>query len=187
TPHLVTILGDAGVGKTRLVRELWQWLAEQDPEPRRRTGRCLAYGHAVFWALGEILKEEFGIRDSDPPELAAERLGEHAALGLALGRAGSPEASPVDVRERLYDAAVAFFDRLASERPAVVLVEDLHWAESPLLDLVERVLRDVRGPLVVVATSRPELHDERPAWGAGRRNASTIWLEPLAASDAVRL
>jgi class 3 adenylate cyclase len=187
TPHLVTIFGDAGVGKTRLARELWEWLAEQEPEPRRRTGRCLAYGHAAYWALGEIVKEELGIRDSDPPELVAERLGEHAALGLALGRAGSPEASPVDVRERLHDAAVSFFERLASDQPAVVLVEDLHWAESPLLELVERVLRDARGPLVVIATSRPELLVARPAWGGGWRNASTVWLEPLGPTDSARL
>jgi class 3 adenylate cyclase/tetratricopeptide (TPR) repeat protein len=187
TPHLVTIYGEAGVGKTRLVRELWQWLAEQQPEPRRRTGRCLAYGHAAYWALGEILKEDLGIRESDSEERVAELLGAHAALGLALGRGASPETSPVDVRERLHDAAVSFFDRLASDRPAVVLIEDLHWAEDPLLDLVERVLRDARGPQLFIATTRPELGDGRPAWGAGRRNVATVWLEPLADADAGRL
>ena len=187
TPHLVTIFGDAGVGKTRLVRELWLWLAEQEPEPWRRTGRCLAYGHATYWALGEIVKEDLDIRDSDSDADVARRLGEHGALGLALGRAGSRDASPVNVREELHHAAVAFFERLASDRPAVVLVEDLHWADDALLDLIERVMRDARGPLLVVSTSRPELLDARPSWGAGRRNATTVWLEPLAESEAERL
>jgi len=187
TPHLVTVFGDAGVGKTRLVRELWQWLAEQEPEPGRRTGRCLAYGHATYWALGEIVKEELDIRETDSDAHVAERLGEHRSLGLALGRSASPETSPVNVREDLHTAAVAFFERLAADRPAVVLVEDLHWADDALLDLVERVLRDARGPLLLVATSRPELLDARPSWGAGRRNATTVWLEPLAEPEAERL
>ena len=187
TPHLVTIFGDAGVGKTRLVRELWLWLAEQEPEPWRRTGRCLAYGHATYWALGEIVKEDLDIRDSDSDADVARRLGEHGALGLALGRAGTRDASPVNVREELHHAAVAFFERLASDRPAVVLVEDLHWGDDALLDLIERVMRDARGPLLVVATSRPELLDARPSWGAGRRNATTVWLEPLAEAEAERL
>ncbi|MGN6798006.1 MAG: AAA family ATPase, partial [Gaiellaceae bacterium] len=154
TPHLVTIFGDAGVGKTRLVRELWAWLAEQDPEPRRRTGRCLAYGHVTYWALGEIVKEELGIRDSDSDDQIALRLGEHRGLGLALGHGAATEVSPVNAREDLQNAAVTFFDSLASDRPAVVLFEDLHWADDALLDLVERILRDARGPLLLVATSR---------------------------------
>lgn len=187
TPHLVTIFGDAGVGKTRLVRELWLWLAEQEPEPRRRTGRCLAYGHATYWAIGEIVKEDLDIRDSDSDEDVARRLGEHGALGLALGRADTRDASPMNVRDDLQNAAVSFFERLASGRPAVVLIEDLHWADNALLDLIERVMRDARGPLLLVATSRPELLDARPSWGAGRRNATTVWLEPLAEAEAARL
>jgi class 3 adenylate cyclase/tetratricopeptide (TPR) repeat protein len=187
TPHLATILGDAGVGKTRLVRELWQWLADQDPCPRLRTGRCLPYGHAAYWAMGEVLKEEFDIRESDPQESVARRLGDRAVLGLALGREASPESHPAAVREELYDAFVAFFEHLARDTPAIVLVEDLHWAEEPLLDLLERVVRDVRGPLTVIATSRPELLDARPGWSSGSRNASSIWLEPLAERDARRM
>jgi class 3 adenylate cyclase/tetratricopeptide (TPR) repeat protein len=187
TPHLVTILGDAGVGKTRLVRELWQWLAEQETAPRLRTGRCLPYGHAAYWAMGEVLKEEFDIRESDPQETVAQRLGDRPVLGLALGREASPESHPAAVREQLYSAFVSFFEELARDRPAIVLVEDLHWAEEPLLDLLERVVREVRGPLTVIATSRPELVATRPGWSAGSRNASSIWLEPLAARDATRM
>src|SRR5439155_26982624 len=140
-----------------------------------------------YWALGEIIKEELEIRESDSDAHVAERLGDHAILGLALGRSAAPEASPVDAREELHHAAVAFFERLAVDRTAIVLVEDLHWAEDALLDLIERVLRDAQAPLLLVATSRPELLDARASWGAGRRNATTVWLEPLAESDAMRL
>jgi len=73
---MVTLMADAGVGKTRLVRELWERLGAESPEPLRRTGRCLAYGHGItYWPLGEILKEHLGILESDSPETVHERLG----------------------------------------------------------------------------------------------------------------
>jgi hypothetical protein len=78
-PVLVTVLGDAGVGKTRLMRELWEQLAAEEPEPLRRTGRCLAYGEGTFWPLAEVLKERLGILESDPPEIVRRRLGERRA------------------------------------------------------------------------------------------------------------
>jgi class 3 adenylate cyclase/tetratricopeptide (TPR) repeat protein len=183
-PHLVTIVGDAGVGKTRLVRELWEWLSAQAPQPHMRTGRCLAYGHATYWPLGEILKEHLGVLESDPPETALRHLRGREILGLALGLDVAADLHPLAARDRLHDAWVTFLGELTSDRPAVVLVEDLHWAEEPLLELFERALRDVRGPLLVIGTSRPELFDGRSNWGAARRNASSIWLEPLAARDA---
>ncbi len=186
-PHLVTLMGDAGVGKTRLVRELWGWLAEQSPQPLQRTGRCLPYGSATYWALGEVLKEHLGILESDTPEAAVRRLGPHEILGLALGLDVAGDLHPLAARDRLHEAWVEFFSELVAEQPAVVLVEDLHWAEEPLLDLLERVLRDVRGPLLLLGTTRPELLDRRPAWGGGRRNASLVWLEPLSEDDAARM
>lgn len=85
-PHLVTIVGEPGVGKTRLVRELWEMLAAEDPAPLRRTGRCLAYGDGItYWPLGEVLKEHLGILDSDAPEEVRGRLADREILGLALG------------------------------------------------------------------------------------------------------
>jgi predicted ATPase len=85
-PVLVTVLGDAGVGKTRLMRELWQRLAGEEPEPLRRTGRCLAYGDGItFWPLAEALKEHLGILDSDSPDEVRRRLGDRELLGLTLG------------------------------------------------------------------------------------------------------
>ena len=187
-PHLVTIMGDAGVGKTRLVRELWDWLAAQSSEPVRRTGRCLSYGQGItYWALGEVLKEHLGILESDSPETVRRRLESREILGLALGLDTGGDLHPLAARDRLHEAWVGFLEELAADAPAVVLIEDLHWAEDELADLLERVLREVRGPLFLIGTARPELLDRRPAWGGGRRNASLLWLEPLTESDAGRM
>ncbi len=184
-PHLVTIMGDAGIGKTRLLRELWGWLDGLDPQPLRRTGRALPYGSMSYWALGEILREHYGLLDTDRAEVVRERVGGRDGLGLALGL--TADLHPLAAQERLHADWVDFLTELAQTRPAVVLVEDLHWADEPLLDLLERVLRDVRGPVLLLATARPELLERRPSWGGGRRNASLLWLEPLAASDTERL
>src|SRR5436190_14570448 len=127
-PHFVTIMADAGVGKTRLVRELWERLGAEAPEPLRRTGRCLPYGEGItYWPLGEILKEHLGILESDPPETVRERLGEREFLGLALGLDLERELHPLAARDHLQDAWVEFLETLAAERPVVILVEDLHW------------------------------------------------------------
>ncbi len=187
-PHLVTIVGEPGVGKTRLVRELWQLLAEEEPVPLRRTGRCLAYGDGItYWALGEVLKEHFGILESDAPEEVLSHLGEREILGLALGLDVAGDLHPLDAREQLHAAVVGFLEALAAGRPTVVLVEDLHWAEDDLLDLLDRIVREAQGALVILATSRPELLDRRPAWGGGRRNTTAIWLNPLPETQTARL
>ncbi|MFL5962650.1 MAG: adenylate/guanylate cyclase domain-containing protein [Gaiellaceae bacterium] len=186
-PRLVTVLGDAGVGKTRLVRELWQMLPEEQPEPLRRTGRCLSYGTgAAYWALGEVLKEHLGLLESDPPELALERLGAREILGLTLGLDVARDLHPLAARDRFQDAWAEFLTEVVGERPAVVLVEDIHWAEAQLLDLLEYVLGNVRGPLLVIATARPELLQRRPGWGA-RAGGELLELEPLSPQDSVRM
>ena len=187
-PHLVSIVGEPGVGKTRLVRELWEALAREELSPLLRTGRCLPYGDGItYWALGEVLREHFRLLGSDTPANVLARLGEREILGLALGLDVAPDVHPLEARERLHAGAVAFVEELAAERPLVLLIEDLHWAEEDLLDLLDRIVRDARGPIVVLATSRPELLDRRPLWGGGRRNTAAIWLEPLPAGDTSRL
>jgi len=187
-PHLVTIMGDAGVGKSRLVRELWDRLGSEPGEPLRRTGHCLSYGHAItYWALGEILKEHLGILESDPPESVWNKLRPREILGLALGLEVQRELHPLAAREKLHEAWLEFLQDLVAERPVVVLIEDIHWAEDPLLDLLERTGREVQGPLLIVGTARPELLDGRPTWGGGRRNASLLWLQPLSEDEAGRL
>jgi class 3 adenylate cyclase len=186
-PQLVTIFGDAGVGKTRLVRELWQRLPEQKPEPLRRTGRCLSYGTGTaYWALGEVLKEHLALLESDPPELALERLGTQQILGLTLGLDVARDLHPLVARDRFQDAWAEFLTDVVAEQPAVVLLEDIHWAEVQLLELLEYVLGTAEGPLLLIATARPELLERRPGWGT-RAGGELLGLEPLSTDDCVRM
>jgi len=184
----VSILGDAGVGKSRLTREIWGWLSTQSPEPIRRTGRTLSYGQgATYWPMGEVLKEHFGISESDAPEAVAARLADRPDLGLTLGFAPGEDVHPLVARERLHDAWVEFFGDLVRDRPAVMLIEDLHWAEDDLCDLVDTLVAQVSGPLLVLATARPEVLDRRPSWGGAWRRTSALRLEALPAADTGRL
>ncbi|MFL5798327.1 MAG: ATP-binding protein [Actinomycetota bacterium] len=187
-PNLVAIVGDAGVGKTRLIRELWAWLAEQEPQPLQRTGRCLSYGHGTtYWPLAEVLREHLGILDSDPPEAVAGKLSQHRVLGLTLGLDLAEDVHPLAARERLHDSWAEFVGELVLDRPAVILIEDVHWAEEDLLDLLETMVGQVRGPLLLLATARPELLDRRPAWSGSRRDRSLLTLESLPPEGAGRM
>jgi class 3 adenylate cyclase len=187
-PHLVTLVGEPGIGKSRLLREFEQALSGTDLSPLWRTGRCLAYGDGItYWPVGEVLKDHYGMREGDAPEEILELLEDREILGLALGLDVAGELHPRDAREQLHQAFVAFVEDLAADRPAVVLVEDVHWAEPELLDLLERVVAEARAAVLVVATARPEIFDPRPTWGAGRRNTSVLRLDPLPAAEATRL
>jgi class 3 adenylate cyclase len=184
-PRMLSILGDAGVGKTRLVRELWGHLSDESPEPLRRTGRCLPYGQGItYWPLAEVLREHLGLLESDSGEVVLERLGNRRLLGLTLGLDVAEGMHPLLVRDRFQDAWAAFFADAAADQPLVVLIEDLHWAEDQLLDLLERLAEDVHGPLLFLATARPELIDRRPGWG---RSGELVQLDALSAEDSVRL
>ena len=187
-PFLVTIIGEPGVGKTRLVREFWAWLDTESPETMRRTGRCLPYGHGTTYVpIAEIVREHFGLRDSDPPAIVRERLGERQLLGMTLGLEAPSGLHPLAARDRLHAECARFFAELARENAAVLLIEDLHWAEPLLLELLDSVLRDVDAPVLVLATARPEFADEHGFWRGRGRDKSSVWLEPLAASDAERM
>jgi class 3 adenylate cyclase len=187
-PHLVTIVGEPGVGKSRLVRELSDALAEEDPAPLNRTGRCLAYGAGITYRpLGEMVREHFGLREGASVEEVVERLADREILALALGLDVAPDLHPLDARERLHAAAVAFVEELAADRPTVLLVEDIHWAEPDLLDLLERLVTDARARVMLVATARPEILELRAAWGAGKRNTTMLWLDPLSVGAVSQL
>ena len=182
-PRLATIIGDAGVGKSTVMRELRGWLSEQDAQPLQRTGRCLSYGHGItYWPLAEILREHFGAAESDPVDALADRLGDRTYLRLTLGLPIGEALHPLAVRERLHDAWVDFAEELTRGRPAVILIEDIHWAEDDLCDLLETLVREVRGPLLMLATARPELLERRPGWG--RSHGTQLVLDALPPTDA---
>jgi hypothetical protein len=115
-----------------------------------------------------------------------ERLGSREILGLTLGIDVAHGLHPLAARDRFQDAWVEFLEEIVTERPTVVLIEDVHWGEDQLLDLLERLVRDTRGPLLLIATARPELLEQRPGWGA-RLQATTLDLEALSPEDAVRM
>ena len=159
--HLFTLLGAAGVGKSRLVSELFDQIGEASLVV---SGRCLHYGEGItFWPLIEAL--------STVGNPAGEVL-EH------LGTGG------VAVPEELFFEVRALLETLASQRPVILHIDDLQWAESMLLDLIDHVVGLSRGaPILVLCAARPELLEERPMWGGGKLNATSALLEPLAAAD----
>jgi class 3 adenylate cyclase/tetratricopeptide (TPR) repeat protein len=208
-PHLVTVYGDAGVGKTRLVEEFAHRAAGLVPPAVRVSGRCLPYGEGVtYWPLGEILKAEAGILDTDPPELALEKvrkLGEAlltrdvsadparagAALAYTIGledpTVALADTDPREVRDDLHTAWRSYFSALARSAPVLVVVEDIHWADPALLDLLEDVADRSEGALLFVCPARPELTARRPDWGGGRWNHSSLLLEPLSTTESSQL
>ena len=155
-PHAVTVLADAGVGKSRLVEEFLTSLAE---DALVLSGRCLPYGRGItFWALGEIVRQAARISEDHSAAQAYARLQETAggddelAQRVAAAVGLSDRSFPL---EETFFAARRFFELLAQRRPVVVLWEDLHWAEATLLDLIDQVAATAAGPLVVLATARP--------------------------------
>ena len=192
-PELVTITGDAGVGKTRLASEFTDRLAGADPAPEILLGRNPAYGRGIaFWALGEIVRAAAGAGADDSVASVHDRLADRLtelgaddahelarSLATALGGGESRDGDVEDELKRAWRRLVAL---LAGERPLVIGIDDAHYADDGLLDLVEEVvfrLDDV--PLVVLCTSRPELLERRPDFGRAARNVTQIELRPLTA------
>jgi class 3 adenylate cyclase/tetratricopeptide (TPR) repeat protein len=181
--HLFTVLGPAGVGKSRLVES---FLAEL-PDARVLRGRCLPYGEGItFYPVVEVLKEAAGIADFEDPDETERKICELvereeqgslicARIGQLLGLAEG-EAVP---EETLW-AIRRFLEVLARGRPLVIVFDDIHWGEGTFLDLVEHVADLTRdAPIVLACLARPELLDVRPGWGGGKLNATSTLLGPL--------
>ncbi|HET9114553.1 MAG TPA: AAA family ATPase [Gaiellaceae bacterium] len=190
--QLVTLVGVPGIGKSRLVAELFQ-ITEADPELINwRQGRSLPYGERVsFWALGEIVKAHAGILESDDTATAEEKvvsmieaLSDDEREREWLARLTRPlvglEGAERTEREEAFAAWRRLLEAAAEQRPLILVFEDLHWADDGLLDFVDH-LADwaTTVPLLIVGTARPELLDRRPGWGGGKRNAFTVSIGAL--------
>jgi class 3 adenylate cyclase/tetratricopeptide (TPR) repeat protein len=194
--QLVTIVGEPGVGKSRLCAELLAYLDERPGLVRWRQGRCLPYGEGIsFWALGEIVKAECGVLESDTPEQAATKLERVVAeddpdrawlLARLAPLVGAP-AEPAG-QEESFAAWRRFCESLATERPTVLLFEDLHWADPALLAFLEHLGDWAEGvPLLLLCTARPELYERHPTFGANARNGQRVNLAPLSDAETAQL
>ena len=163
---LFTILGAAGVGKSRLAAEFLEEL-----DATIVSGRCLSYGDGItYWPVVEIVMRLLGGADSPNSALAAL---------LGDGQAAAPDIA---------FAVRKLFEAKAADRPLVVVFDDLQWAEPTLLDLIEEAADWIRGvPILIMCLARPELLDSRPTWGGGKLNATTVLLEPLTVDQTEEL
>ena len=186
--HLFTVLGVAGVGKSRLVTDFTTALETATV----LAGRCLPYGEGItFWPVAEIVAEAAGIDETEDREEAQAKIlkllsGEPEAEMLAARVAqmiGLTEAT--SGTEEMFWAARRLLETMARRRPLIVVFDDIHWGEPTLLDFVEHLADWTKdAPVFVVAQARPELLDERPAWAGGKFNATTILLEPLSSEES---
>jgi class 3 adenylate cyclase/tetratricopeptide (TPR) repeat protein len=200
-PHLVTVLGQPGVGKSRLFEEF----SARHPQVAVRIGRSLPYGSTSMWAVAEILRADCGILRSDSPEESAgklqrrlaalfqpdgrsgEREAVHAQLLRVLARGAEPNIGTEEARDELFWALRRYVEALAASAPLLLTFEDTHSADSELLDLVEALAATAAAPVLLVCLARPDLLEHRPGWGGGRRNFTSLFLEPLADADTEAL
>jgi class 3 adenylate cyclase/tetratricopeptide (TPR) repeat protein len=190
--NLVSVIGIGGIGKSRLAWEFEKYIDGLAGDVMWHSGRCLAYGDGVaFWALAEMVRGRAGIVEDEEASSARTKLRaaieeyvpdpqERRFVEPRLGHLLGLEEGAVGDQENLFAAARMFFERVTEHGPTVLLFEDIHWADSALLDFIEYLIewsRDV--PLFVLTLARPELTDRRPTWGSGKRNFTSIFLEPL--------
>jgi class 3 adenylate cyclase/tetratricopeptide (TPR) repeat protein len=190
--HLFTVLGAAGVGKSRLVEEFIGTLGEGSMILR---GRCLPYGEGItFWPIVEAVRELASISDGDLPSEARGKIAalvddeEHAdritdGVGTALGLAGL-----VTAPDELLWSIRKLFESIARRGPLVIAFDDIHWGEPTFLDLVEHIANWSRdAPILLLCIAREDLLDKRATWGGGTLNATTIHLEPLSIDESEQL
>jgi class 3 adenylate cyclase/tetratricopeptide (TPR) repeat protein len=190
--HLVSVAGIAGIGKSRLAWEFYKYFDGLPQLTYWHRGRCLSYGEGVtYWALADMVRMRCRIGEEDEPAVALEKLqatleehvldaDERAFVEPRLAHLLALAEHSARNQQDLFAAWRLFFERLADTYPTVLAFEDLQWADSSLLDFIEYLLEWSRNsPLYVVTLSRPELLERRPTWGAGHRNFSSLYLEPL--------
>jgi class 3 adenylate cyclase len=190
-PHLVTVFGPAGIGKTRIAQEFSTSVEELGG--RAVHGRSLPYRESsAYFAFSTQVKHLCGIFESDSSEVGLAKLQERVAdetvtrhLAILLGL--DPEGS-VDDREELFFSVRVFIESVARERPLLLVFEDIHWADRGLLDLIELLAARLRElPIMLLTLSRPELLDSRPSWGGGLPAYTALPLAPLSPADAQEL
>jgi class 3 adenylate cyclase/tetratricopeptide (TPR) repeat protein len=210
-PHLVTVIGQAGVGKSRLLRELEARAGELDPQPKMLTGECPPYGTGIsYWALAEVIRAEFDLLGGEPTESAWSKLSEgmadrlngageeaaerNAALIARMLGIEPPDTAPAletedpqRMRESLFSAVRVLLESISHQQPLIVAFEDIHWADEGMLDLIEHLARWMRAPVLIVCLARDELLDRRTDWAGGRRNATSIYLDPLSEAETAEL
>jgi DNA-binding SARP family transcriptional activator len=207
--RLVLLVGNAGVGKTRLVGEVAVAVTDRHPGARVLRGRCLSAGRgSVYWALGEVLREACGIYLNESAETARRRLRRYLRKLLAhldptevdetvfalattagIGLRDNPldRIQPSEVAERLGLAWPRFTSACAATAPTLLVLEDMHWAAPEMVQMLELIVARSTGPLMVLATSRPELRERNPTFAATTDDASTIALPPLDRGQSERL
>jgi class 3 adenylate cyclase/tetratricopeptide (TPR) repeat protein len=203
TPQLVTLVGVPGIGKSRLVYELFKAIELEPDLVFWRQGRALPYGEGVtYWALAEMVKAHAGVLETDSLADVGQKLTQ--AVSVVLG--DSSEAEWVELHLRLlvglttssdmsgdrraesFAAWRRFFEALAEQNPLVLIFDDLHWADDDLLDFVDHLVDWASSvPILVVCAARPELLDRRPAWGGGKLNAATVSVTPLSDEETAEL
>jgi class 3 adenylate cyclase/tetratricopeptide (TPR) repeat protein len=200
--QLVTLTGEPGVGKSRLVAEFRAGVEEQGLVTWRH-GRCLPYGEGItFWALGEIVKAQAGVLESDGAEPARKKLAAtvrelvddpserdwfEARLGPLVGTSTAETGAALD-RSQSFTAWRRVLESIASTEPLVLVFEDLHWADTAMVEFIEHLVDWSTGvPLLVICTARPEIYERWPGWGGGKRNTTTVSLAPLTTEETARL
>ena len=198
--RLVSVIGQAGIGKTRLAWEFYKYLDGLSELVYWHQGRSLSYGEGIsFWALGEMVRMRLGLTEGEAEESTRRQLASTLGQfvpdpderqrieGPLLQLLGFGESHGRE-RSELFSAWRMFFERLADANPVVMVFEDFHWADEGLLDFVEEMLTWTRGrPIYIVTLSRPELLDRRPNWGAGQRAFTSLGLDPLSDDEVAEL